>query len=449
VTNPNPAGLSVGAVIGGRYEIIPYRPPENPSQERGYIGAGGMGVVYLAIDNRLDRKIAIKTTLKADEDSAARFVREIKAAASLNHPGIVQPLDCGTENGIAYFAMEFVEGGRSLHAWIQEHKKNATKSSLDVVVDLFVRISDALWCIHDAGFVHRDIKPSNILLMRMPHRDELVPKISDFGVVRSFEGGEMNLTLTGQACGTPHYQSPETVRYLRGDDVVLDARVDLWALVVSLCECLTCAKPFNGQDATQAHKAVLEHRPLWPSEARDDIERGMHIDHICMKGLEKDPTLRFHNAKDLHHALMHVNQLPIYAGDNLKTSVALGGSAAGNAHLLVMPELNNGLRFPGETVAAKKPEPNNNIVQNNQPPPSVTDADPDEAPQDSAPLRDASPATAENRLPRRTLVPVLAIAAVPALLLFVGLTMLGGGAEPQFSEPTITTDDAQEPYPDR
>src|SRR2546422_681808 len=233
--------LSVGTKLGP-YEVL------SP------IGAGGMGEVYKARDTRLDRTVAIKVLperIAKREDRRARFEREARAVASLNHPHICVLHDIGNQDGAGYMVMEYV-AGETLAARIE---KGALP--LDPALQLATQIADALDRAHRAGVTHRDVKPQNIMLTR----DGV--KILDFGLAKSMpKTGPAEETLTtgltseGTVMGTPQYMAPEQ---FEGKEA--DARSDIWAFGAVLYEMVTGQKAFQGKGHSSLVGAILSADP--------------------------------------------------------------------------------------------------------------------------------------------------------------------------------------------
>ncbi len=274
--------LHSGDIVAKRYRV----------NER--IGAGGMGVVYKAEDLRLGRPLAIKI-LPAIANAGAgekilRFQREARAASQLNHPNIVAIQDSGTEAGLLFIAMEFVDG-QTLRAVINEGKLPDAKTVLDVVS----QAASALSAVHQAGIIHRDIKPENIMI-----RPDGFVKVLDFGLarMRDSESGHSQPTFatrTGQVAGTLPYLSPEQVL---GKPVT--PQTDLFGLGVVAYEFATGMRPFDGPTDGATFDAILRRDPPPPSEARPEL--GTALDALIMGAIEKDTDLRFQSAVELRSA---------------------------------------------------------------------------------------------------------------------------------------------------
>ncbi len=235
-----------------------------------------MGVVYLAEDNRLNRKVALKFLPKhftSDTDARERFEREARAAAALNHPNIVTVYDIGEADGQVFMAIEPVEG-QTLADCI-----SAGPLPFAEVLDITRQIAEGLGKAHEAGIVHRDIKPSNIML----DRDGRV-KILDFGLAKL--KGSSKLTREASTLGTVQYMSPEQAR---GDEV--DGRSDIWSIGAVLYEMLTCRQPFTGDYDQHVIYSILNEEPEAPGTIRKDLPIG--LERVVRKALRKDPDERY------------------------------------------------------------------------------------------------------------------------------------------------------------
>ena len=220
------------------------------------LGAGGFGVVWLAHDERLDRVVAVKRIATHDAAAGTRAEREAKAAARLQHPGIVALYESGRDDGAVYLVSELVRG-RTLGALLEE----GALSDRDVV-RVGVALCDALGHAHGRGVVHRDVKPGNIMVPDRPHDGSGVAKLTDFGVARI--AGEDVLTRTGDVVGTLAYMAPEQAE---GRDA--GAEADLYALALVLYEALAGVNPVRGRGAASTARRVGARLPALGRLRRD------------------------------------------------------------------------------------------------------------------------------------------------------------------------------------
>jgi serine/threonine protein kinase len=254
------------------------------------LGKGAMGVVYLARDPVIGRRVALKTlSIPSDAEEAEefrkRFLREAQAAGMLNHPGIVTVHDAGVddETELSFIAMEYIEG-RSLREFLRAGHGFAYSE----VARIGAALAGALDYAHSKGVVHRDIKPANILFT-----PQGVAKITDFGVARLESS---NLTATGQFIGTPNYMSPEQVA-----GGIVDGRSDLFSLGVVLFELLTGQRPFPGHSLTEVAYKIVHEPARIPSQVRPALPPAFNP--IVLKLLEKDPARRYGRGADVARAL--------------------------------------------------------------------------------------------------------------------------------------------------
>ena len=256
----------------GRYRIL------------GQLGGGAMGTVYRARDESLERDVALKVMAlgQADADARARFLREARAAARLQHPNIVTIYELGEHEGSPFMALELLEG-IDLQRAIEDGIRPDPKVTLPIVLQTLAGLGHA----HENGIVHRDVKPSNIFLpWSRP------AKIMDFGVARLVGGA----TVAGLMVGTPHYMSPEQVK--AGD---IDGRSDLFSVGLILYELVTGEKAYQGDTiVTLLYKIVHEHPNL------DHIPKGPQwerLHRVLVRAAEKNPDDRYPDAAAMASAL--------------------------------------------------------------------------------------------------------------------------------------------------
>lgn len=257
------------------------------------IGRGGMGVVYLARDPRLDRKVAIKVLpedLAENPDRLTRFEREARVLASLNHPNLAAVFGLHEHLGQQLLVMEYVPGEH-----LGERLKNGRALSVEEALSIGVQIAAALEAAHDNGIIHRDMKPANVRV-----RPDGVVKVLDFGLAKperdlhgaaaSDEATMSMATEVGRVLGTAGYMSPEQAR-----GRAVDKRADIWAFGAVLFECLTSVRAFPGETPIDAMVAILEKQPAWnklPEQTPGRVTALLH------RMLEKDASRRLRDIGD-------------------------------------------------------------------------------------------------------------------------------------------------------
>jgi serine/threonine protein kinase len=247
------------------------------------LGSGGMGRVFLAMDDRLDRKVAIKVLAARywpNQILADRFMREARTMAQLSHPNIAAIYNLGVTGEPAHFVMEYVHGISLTRA--------AHKLHLPQRMELFCKVVLAVDFLHQRGLVHRDLKPANILV-----GSDLEPKVLDFGLALHLDPSEKQLTRPGELLGTPDYLSPEQAQA----GAQLDARSDVFSLGVILYELLTSRLPFHAETLGAQLLALREHDPVLPRRI-DAIVPG-ELQNVCLKALEKNPNDRYASAREM------------------------------------------------------------------------------------------------------------------------------------------------------
>jgi predicted Ser/Thr protein kinase len=249
------------------------------------LGAGGMGAVYLAHHEGLKKPVAIKVLppeLASSSEFIDRFMREARLAARLEHPNVVQVYDVGTEQGVYYISMQYVEG-RSLDAILKEKKKFSAGESVAIVK----RVALALAAAHKLGIVHRDIKPANIFVS-----EEGNAKITDFGIARITAA---SVTAAGVVLGTAAYMSPEQV-----SGGPLDGRSDLFSVGSMLAELVTGRRPFEGKNAMATLFKIAHQDPVLEVPAGREQEGLLEV---LERSLAKSADERYPTAADFAAAL--------------------------------------------------------------------------------------------------------------------------------------------------
>ncbi|MDX3831318.1 Stk1 family PASTA domain-containing Ser/Thr kinase [Streptomyces europaeiscabiei] len=263
--------------LGGRYELGQV------------LGRGGMAEVYLAMDTRLGRTVAVKTLradLARDPTFQARFRREAQSAASLNHPAIVAVYDTGEDYidgvSIPYIVMEYVEGS-TLRELLHSGRRLLPERSMEMTIGILQGLEYA----HRNQIVHRDIKPANVMLTRNGQ-----VKVMDFGIARAMGDSGMTMTQTSAVIGTAQYLSPEQAK---GEQV--DARSDLYSTGCLLYELLTVRPPFIGDSPVAVAYQHVREEPQPPSVFDPEITPEM--DAIVLRALVKDPDYRYQSADEM------------------------------------------------------------------------------------------------------------------------------------------------------
>jgi len=269
------AELSAGSEFGG-YRI-----------ERA-LGHGGMGIVYLATELRLERLVALKVIraeLASDEIFRARFRSEWRTAASVEHPRVVTVFGAGERDGLLYVAMRFVPG-RDLGRLVSAEGALAPEDS----AILIAQVGDGLDAVHAAGLVHRDVKPANVIVGEGSEHNAY---LTDFGLAKAM-AATAGLTTTGQVIGTVDYMAPEQIEGRR-----VDARTDVYALGCVLFHAVTGRVPFAERESAAKMWAHLNEEP--PSTG---ARPAAALDPVIRRAMAKDPASRYPSAGDLGRAAL-------------------------------------------------------------------------------------------------------------------------------------------------
>jgi WD40 repeat protein len=305
------AGPSLGTEAEGLLKSPLVRSPRQPSPTPGFsseegqrparigdhtilhkLGAGGMGLVYLAEQTNPPRKVALKLLASPDRhETAQRFRIEAEAIACLQHPHIVEIFEVGEHEGRPFLVLEYLEGGS-----LSERLAHQTMGPAEAA-GLIQTLARAIHFAHCQGFIHRDLKPGNVLFSR-----DGVAKIADFGLALAVTR-PADLTHSRQVLGTPAYMAPEQAL---GNRVRVGPATDVYALGVILYECLTGRRPFPGESPLEVMHAVVHSDPVSPKSLRPGLPRDLEA--ICLKCLCKTPEQRYPSAWELAEDLERYRQ---------------------------------------------------------------------------------------------------------------------------------------------
>ncbi len=375
------------------------------------LGKGAMGVVYEGNCPNIGRRVAIKTARRdvmeasgrADE-MMERFLREARAAGTLNHPNIITIYDADEQDDIAYIAMEYLEGGD-----LGDQLEAKRRFTPEEAVEICATVCEALAVAHDNGIVHRDVKPANIL---MPTNAPI--KVVDFGIARV---SDSNLTQEGAMIGTPHYMSPEQFMGQRAD-----GRSDLFSIGIILYEMLTSEKPFAGEALSTVMHNVIKTEPIEPHELNFAVNSC--LSRVILKTLAKRPQDRYQDGRQLAAALRESLK------ENPDPAVTRLGESQGDATATTIaePSADN-----AATVVAAGPGPQ-----------GTDTAGPSAAEQPgragaSGPRVDPGASTLAERPSRHRNLPLYISMAAVLLVLAAGALVIvsggGGGSEPPAAAP--------------
>ena len=274
-------------VPGGPAQIASYQMVEE-------IGRGGMAVVYRARDVRLGRWVALKVLaedLARDDAFRRRFIRESRAAATVDHPNIIPIFDAGEAAGVLFIAMRYV-AGQDVHSLLNR----AGPLPAARAAGLVAQVASALDAAHACGLVHRDVKPANMLLGGLAEDgSEDHVYLSDFGISKTSQA-TTNLTLTGQVLGTLNYLAPEQI-----EGRTVDGRADAYSLACAAFEMLAGAPPFRRDQSLAVMWAQLSAPPPHLTSARPDLPAA--VDQVMFRGLAKAPEERYPSCRAFAAAL--------------------------------------------------------------------------------------------------------------------------------------------------
>ena len=324
----------------GRYQIIRS------------LGAGGMGRVYLGLDDQLHRQVAVKLLSNYDatgEERMRRFRREALAASALNHPNILTIYEIGEFADANFIIAEFVDG-----VTLRSRMK-AGELPTALALAIAIQIAGALSTAHEAGIIHRDIKPENVMV-----RGDGLVKVLDFGIAKFSQAGdskEKDLveTTPGAIVGTASYMSPEQTRGLP-----IDPRADIWSLGVILYEMMAGCLPFMGKTPVDVIAATLEREPPpLPTNGSVMLEE---FERIIFKTLQKEKENRYQSAADLLTDLEHLKQRLALAGESERSDIRRSTASREGVGPLVEPKIVNVV--PAPTSAEIKTRPSAEYIAN-------------------------------------------------------------------------------------
>jgi eukaryotic-like serine/threonine-protein kinase len=288
-SNRRDSSLPASVVLDGKYRL------------KDELGRGSMGTVFLAVDEMLRRKVAVKFLLPelADsEECMVRFQHEAVAMAAIRNENVAQIFSFGKDNGVPYFVMEYLEG-ETLESLVDSHNRRGFYIPLDDAVDLMIQALNGLAAIHRAGAIHRDIKPANVMLTSDPMR----AVIMDFGLVRDVKLDDDVRSLAG----TPAYIAPELVEGAAGADK--SKLTDIYSIGTTFYEVLTGTIPFGGNSWVEILQKHIAELPVPPSVRRPGLPDA--LDEIVLRAMSKDPRERYQDAEAFIDDLVEVQSTPL------------------------------------------------------------------------------------------------------------------------------------------
>ena len=334
------------------------------------LGAGGMGTVYEAIHAEIGKHVAVKVlapAVAAMEGARARFLREAQLTSKVRHPHAVDVTDMGTEGDHSFLVMELLSGED-----LATRMSRAGRIEPHELVDITLAVCSAVAAAHRAGIIHRDLKPQNIFLAEGPHG--LVPKVLDFGISKGLDSSTSRaLTSTGSVLGTPYYLAPEQVV----DNRMSSPFSDQYAIGIILYECLTGARPFEGESLFIVFQAIVAGSPIGPRQHRPELDAALEA--VVLRAIEVDPARRFPSVEELGRALWPFagERARLLWRDSFGPQAAGAGRAAARKPMAaetaldVTPRSATPQRRP-PTPAATPPAPPQNLTPSAAPPPSLT-----------------------------------------------------------------------------
>jgi serine/threonine-protein kinase len=276
--------LPVGTLVDGKYRLTRF------------IGAGGMGAVYEAVQVAIHRKVVVKVLhgqLCGDTRVIERFQQEARLAASIGHDNICEVTDLGTHEGeVPYLVMPLFKG----YPFSDLLKQGTEPLPIERLSDIICQTLSALSAAHDAGIVHRDLKPDNIFITTLGDRSDFV-KLLDFGISKVMESDKaVEITRTGTVVGTPFYMAPEQAT----GAMTIDHRLDIYAVGVILYEALTGVRPFDGDSYNEIMFNIVTDSFIAPSRLNPAVPDA--TEKIIIKAMAKDPAARYATAAEMRDA---------------------------------------------------------------------------------------------------------------------------------------------------
>ena len=421
----NEAGAAIGARLG-QYRL-----------ER-RVGGGGMAVVYLARDERLDRPVALKVlapVLAEDEAFRKRFIRESRAAAAVEDPHIIPVFEAGEAGGMLYIAMRYVPGG-DVRTMVRRDGPLPPGRAAAVIT----QVASALDAAHAAGLVHRDVKPANMLVDRRSNRSDHV-YLADFGLSKKRLTASAGLTGTGQFVGTLDYSAPEQIRGRPAD-----GRTDQYALACAAFELLTGAPPFHREEATAVMYAHLSEPPPPVTSRRAGLPPA--VDQVIARALAKVPADRYASCQEFADALLQAlgtvssgsrlgesdwpapshppTQIDLVSAGSGRQPVPAASAAAGTAHT---PHAEADMRSRDIDIPAAGPDARPNRTATPDPPAR----DDHQRPLKLGPVRRStslSRSRAKRSPSRLRLLTVASVAIIAAGATALSISLFGGGSAP-------------------
>lgn len=280
--------LEPGQIIQQKYRIVKL------------LGEGGMGAVYEGLNEKIQRKVAIKVLhsgVSENKDAVQRFEREAKAAGTIGSDHIAEVLDMGEfPNGDRYMVMEFLDG-ETLSSRIEGKGRLTPQEAAQIVA----QVLDGLGAAHNAGIIHRDLKPDNVFLLKTKAGRKDFVKILDFGISKFNQlsgDSQMSMTRTNAVLGTPYYMSPEQAKGSKN----IDVRSDLYSVGVILYEAVTGQVPFNADTFNELIFKIVLETPPPPEQFVPNLDPG--FGSIIRRAMTREPAQRFQNAQEFHDTLV-------------------------------------------------------------------------------------------------------------------------------------------------